>query len=147
MLAVLTQEPSMNEAVRDVALASIQALWGRGKRRGFVTYGELNKAVPPGSLYHCQIDDIIDLIEEMGVRLIEAEDGSGEDDDPVGGGPSSPKGPPPLPAEAARDHRERAEGSREAAPEPVRVMHDNKPSVVAVEALEWEHLKRRTKNA
>ena len=42
-------------------------------------------------------------------------------------------------------YRERAEGSQEAAPEPVRVMHYNKPSVVIVEASEWERLKRRDK--
>ena len=42
-------------------------------------------------------------------------------------------------------YRERAEGSRGVAPEPVRVMHYNKPSVVIVEASEWERLKRRDK--
>ena len=41
--------------------------------------------------------------------------------------------------------RERAEGARGGTPEPVRVLHYNKPSVVIVEASEWERLKRRDK--
>lgn len=42
-------------------------------------------------------------------------------------------------------YRERAEGSGGAAPEPVRVMHYNKPAVVIVQADEYERLKRRDK--
>ena len=42
-------------------------------------------------------------------------------------------------------YRERAEGTNGAAPEPVRAMHYNKPSVVIVQAAEWERLKRRDK--
>lgn len=42
-------------------------------------------------------------------------------------------------------YRERAEGARGAAPEPVRVMHYNKPSVVIIRADEYERLKRRDK--
>ncbi|RAI54713.1 type II toxin-antitoxin system Phd/YefM family antitoxin [Roseicella frigidaeris] len=42
-------------------------------------------------------------------------------------------------------YREKAEGSRGAAPEPVRVLHYNKPAVVIVQADEYERLKRRDK--
>lgn len=41
--------------------------------------------------------------------------------------------------------REHAEGGSGRAPEPVLVMHDSKPSVVIVDASEWDRLKRRDK--
>lgn len=44
-------------------------------------------------------------------------------------------------------YRERAEGARGTPPEPVTVLHYNKPSVVIVKADEYERLKRRDKAA
>lgn len=41
--------------------------------------------------------------------------------------------------------REHAEGAKGATPDPVRVMHYNKPSVVIMAAQEYERLKRRDK--
>ena len=43
-------------------------------------------------------------------------------------------------------YREKAEGSQ-GAPEPVTVLHDNKPSVVIVAAEEYARLKRRDKRS
>ncbi|NYH94151.1 RNA polymerase sigma factor RpoD [Novosphingobium marinum] len=65
----------------DLNEASIKKLIARAKRRGYITYDELNEALPQGEMSSDQIEDIQSAISEMGVQIVENdEDAQGEDD-------------------------------------------------------------------
>jgi len=65
----------------DLNEASIKKLIARAKRRGVITYDELNEALPQDQMSSEQIEDIMAAISEMGVNIVESdEDGAAEDD-------------------------------------------------------------------
>jgi len=54
------------------ALAKVvKAMVKRGKERGFITYDELNKALPSGNYASEQIDETMALLTDMGISLVE----------------------------------------------------------------------------
>lgn len=63
----------------DLNDASIKKLIARAKKRGFVTYDELNEALPQDQMASEQIEDIMSAINEMGINVVENEE-AGEDD-------------------------------------------------------------------
>ena len=56
------------------AEANLKKLIAQGKERGYVTYDELNEALPQEQVSSEQIEDFMTLLSEMGVNLIEADD-------------------------------------------------------------------------
>ncbi|MBE1236390.1 RNA polymerase sigma factor RpoD [Phaeovibrio sulfidiphilus] len=54
--------------------ANVRKLIARGKERGYITYDELNEALPPDDLSSEQIEDTMAQISEMGINFIEAEE-------------------------------------------------------------------------
>src|SRR5437667_9585731 len=84
----------------DTLGAELKKLVQRGKERGYVTYDELNAALPPDQVSSEQIEDTMTMLSELGVNVIEneeseepatadADDGDGEvrgnlDDDDIG---------------------------------------------------------------
>ena len=68
----------------DLNEASIKKLIGRAKKRGYITYDELNDALPQDQMSSEQIEDIMSALNEMGVNIVENEeadeDGEKEDD-------------------------------------------------------------------
>ncbi|MBD3730368.1 MAG: RNA polymerase sigma factor RpoD [Sphingomonadales bacterium] len=65
----------------DLNEASIKKLIARAKKRGYVTYDELNEALPQDQMSSEQIEDIMAAISEMGVNIVENdEDAEGEGD-------------------------------------------------------------------
>ncbi|WP_241667106.1 RNA polymerase sigma factor region1.1 domain-containing protein [Muricoccus nepalensis] len=84
--------------MEDHLLAGVKALLERGRHRGFVTYDELNLAMPQEHFTAEQIEDTMASLWEMGIHVVEG--GGGDDDDPVGTPPYGPQGPPPLRGEA-----------------------------------------------
>ena len=64
----------------DLNEASIKKLIARAKRRGVITYDELNEALPQ-DMSSDQIEDITSALNEMGVNIVESdEDADGQDD-------------------------------------------------------------------
>ena len=57
------------------AKANLKKLIAQGKERGYVTYDELNEALPQEQISSEQIEDFMTLLAEMGVNLIEPDDG------------------------------------------------------------------------
>ena len=55
----------------DLNEASIKKLLSRAKKRGYVTYDELNEALPQDQMSSEQIEDIMSAISEMGVNVVE----------------------------------------------------------------------------
>lgn len=70
----------------DLNEASIKKLIARAKRRGIITYDELNEALPQDQMSSEQIEDIMAAISEMGVNIVESDedaDGQADDDNEV----------------------------------------------------------------
>ena len=58
----------------DLNEASIKKLIARAKRRGVITYDELNAALPQDQMSSEQIEDIMAAISEMGVNIVESDE-------------------------------------------------------------------------
>ena len=67
----------------DLNEASIKKLIARAKRRGVITYDELNEALPQDQMSSEQIEDIMAAISEMGVNIVESDEDAGEPDEPA----------------------------------------------------------------
>ncbi|ASJ91238.1 RNA polymerase sigma factor RpoD [Porphyrobacter sp. CACIAM 03H1] len=66
----------------DLNEASIKKLISKAKKRGYVTYDELNEALPSGEMSPDQIEDIQTALSEMGVQIVESdEDAEAEAED------------------------------------------------------------------
>jgi RNA polymerase primary sigma factor len=70
----------------DLNEASIKKLISKAKKRGYVTYDELNEALPSGEMSPDQIEDIQTALSEMGVQIVESDEDAeaeaeGEDGD------------------------------------------------------------------
>ena len=65
----------------DTTDAAVKNLVKRGKERGYITYDELNKALPPDNVSSEQIEDTMAVISEMGINLIETEEGEEPSED------------------------------------------------------------------
>lgn len=55
----------------DLNEASIKKLMTKGKKKGYITYDELNAALPSGEMSPDQIEDIQTALSEMGVQIVE----------------------------------------------------------------------------
>ncbi len=55
----------------DLNEASIRKLITKAKKKGYVTYDELNEALPSGEMSPDQIEDIQTALSEMGVQIVE----------------------------------------------------------------------------
>ena len=58
----------------DLNEASIKKLISKAKKRGYVTYDELNEALPSGEMSPDQIEDIQTALSEMGVQIVESDE-------------------------------------------------------------------------
>ena len=64
----------------DLNEASVKKLIAKAKRKGYITYDELNEALPQGEMSSDQIEDIQSALSEMGVQIVENAE-EAEDDD------------------------------------------------------------------
>ncbi len=66
----------------DLNDASVKKLLAKAKRRGFITYDELNAALPQDQMNSEQIEDVMSAISEMGVNIVESDEDGEEKDEP-----------------------------------------------------------------
>jgi RNA polymerase primary sigma factor len=64
----------------DLNEASVKKLLARAKKRGYITYDELNEALPQDQMSSEQIEDIMSALSEMGINIIENDEPA---DDPA----------------------------------------------------------------
>jgi RNA polymerase primary sigma factor len=62
----------------DLNDATVKKLLAKAKRRGFLTYDELNAALPQDQMSSEQIEDVMSAINDMGVQIVESDE-AGED--------------------------------------------------------------------
>jgi RNA polymerase primary sigma factor len=75
----------------DLNEASIKKLIARAKKRGVITYDELNEALPQDQMSSEQIEDIMSALNDMGVNIVESDE-SDEDEPEVDTADEVPEG-------------------------------------------------------
>lgn len=61
-------------ALLDVQSIAVKKLIARGSERGYVTYDEVNAALPPGEVSSEQIEDTMAMLSERGINVVESEE-------------------------------------------------------------------------
>ena len=69
------ENESQDAPLIDATGAAVKKLLHRGKERGFVTYDELNAALPPDDVSSEQIEDTMTRLSELGINVVDSEDG------------------------------------------------------------------------
>ena len=69
-----TREEGPDAPLLDTLGAELKKLVQKGKERGYVTYDELNSALPPDEVSSEQIEDTMAMLSEAGVNVVEAEE-------------------------------------------------------------------------
>jgi len=69
----------------DLNEASIKKLIAKAKRRGYITYDELNEALPQDQMSSEQIEDVMSAISEMGVNIVENDEDAAEEEEGASG--------------------------------------------------------------
>jgi RNA polymerase primary sigma factor len=72
--ATETREEAAEAPLLDILAAAIKKMLARGRERGYVTYDELNAALPPDQVSSEQIEDTMTMLSELGVNVIESEE-------------------------------------------------------------------------
>jgi RNA polymerase primary sigma factor len=86
-----TPEKEGDAPLIDLNEGTIKKVIARAKKRGYITYDELNEALPQDQMSSEQIEDIMSALSEMGVNIVENEEqgeegeaqASADDDDDV----------------------------------------------------------------
>jgi len=72
--ATETHEEAGETPLLDTIAIAIKKMVARGRERGYLTYDELNAALPPDQVSSEQIEDTMTMLSELGVNLIESEE-------------------------------------------------------------------------
>jgi RNA polymerase primary sigma factor len=101
--AVEDKKPQSDGPLLDLTDQAVKRMIKLAKKRGFVTYEELNDVLPSEEFTSDQIEDVYAQLSEMGINVVESDD---NEDTPAD-----------TPASAEADAEEEVEGE---SPEPVR---------------------------
>src|SRR6266496_1435468 len=69
----------------DLTDAAVKKMIKQAKKRGFVTFDQLNEVLPSDQTSPEQIEDIMSMLSDMGINVTEADDSEGEEDKDEGG--------------------------------------------------------------
>ncbi len=69
------QDEAMDGPLLDTLGVAVKKMVARGKERGYVTYDELNAAMPPEEVSSEQIEDTMAMLSELGINVVESEEG------------------------------------------------------------------------
>ncbi|MDE8344695.1 MAG: RNA polymerase sigma factor RpoD [Acidocella sp.] len=70
-----TPEVEADANVLDTQSAAVKRLIAKGKERGYITFDELNAVLPAEQNSSEQIEDIMAMLSEMGIQVVESEEG------------------------------------------------------------------------
>src|SRR3712207_2898754 len=92
-----TTEQQSDGPLLDLSDAAVKRMIKLAKKRGYVTYDELNEVLPSEEFSSEQIEDVLGQLSEMGINVVESEEAeegqpagasaqdAGDDDEPDGG--------------------------------------------------------------
>ncbi len=69
-----SREESQDGPLMDGMSAAVKKMIQKAKEKGFVTYDELNKVLPPEQMSSEQIEDTMAQLSEMGITVVESEE-------------------------------------------------------------------------
>jgi RNA polymerase primary sigma factor len=69
-----TREEAAEAPLLDQIAIAIKKMVARGKERGYLTYDELNAALPTDQVSSEQIEDTMTMLSELGINVVENED-------------------------------------------------------------------------
>jgi RNA polymerase primary sigma factor len=85
--AAAVEQPAPEEqadaSVLDTQSAAVKRLIAKGKERGYITIDELNAVLPSDQNSSDQIEDIMAMLNEMGIQVVESEEGEETEAAPV----------------------------------------------------------------
>src|SRR6202030_1358604 len=64
----------------DLSDAAVKKMIKQAKKRGFVTFDQLNEVLPSDQTSPEQIEDIMSMLSDMGINVTEADEADGEED-------------------------------------------------------------------
>ncbi|MFO1147911.1 MAG: RNA polymerase sigma factor RpoD [Alsobacter sp.] len=70
--------PQTDSPLLDLTDQAVKRMIKLAKKRGFVTYEELNEVLPSEEVTSEQIEDILAMLNEMGINVIESEEADGD---------------------------------------------------------------------
>jgi RNA polymerase primary sigma factor len=73
-MATKNTEADTDAPLIDLNEADVKKLIARGKKRGYLTYDELNEALPQDEMSSEQIEDIMSAISDMGINIVESDE-------------------------------------------------------------------------
>jgi RNA polymerase primary sigma factor len=83
MAADSAEAPDTTDApLLDLSDATIKKVIARAKKRGYITYDQLNEALPQGEMSSDQIEDVTAALSEMGINIVENDEAGEEGDEP-----------------------------------------------------------------
>src|SRR5471032_1793435 len=100
--AAEAREEGPDAPLLDTLGAELKKLVQKGKERGYVTYDELNAALPPDEVSSEQIEDTMAMLSEAGVNVVEAE----ESEETPAANPAEPAKTAVVAAEATGEDEE-----------------------------------------
>src|ERR1043165_8332985 len=65
----------------DLSDAAVKKMIKQAKKRGFVTFDQLNEVLPSDTPSPGQDEDIMSMLSDVGINVTEADEVGGEDDD------------------------------------------------------------------
>ena len=72
--------PEAPSPLLDLSDAAVKKMIKQAKKRGFVTFDQLNEVLPSDSISSEQIEDIMSMLSDMGINVSEAEDADTEEE-------------------------------------------------------------------
>src|ERR1700677_708893 len=72
--------PDAPSPLLDLSDAAVKKMIKQAKKRGFVTFDQLNEVLPSDTTSPEQIEDIMSMLSDMGINVSEADDAENEDD-------------------------------------------------------------------
>src|ERR1700754_4448948 len=96
------REEGPDAPLLDTLGAELKKLVQKGKERGYITYDELNAALPPDEVSSEQIEDTMAMLSEAGVNVVEAE----ESEETPAANPAEPAKTAVVAAEATGEDEE-----------------------------------------
>ncbi len=74
------------DVMLDVSQAAVKKMISEAREKGYITYDQLNKVLPPEQVSSEQIEDVMSMLSEMGINVIEDEEVDDDDTDSKAGG-------------------------------------------------------------
>ena len=76
-----TETPDAPLPVLDLSDAAVKKMIKQAKKRGYVTYEQLNAVMPSEEVTSEKIEDVLAMMNEMGINVVETEEADNEEEE------------------------------------------------------------------